>query len=252
MASAGALVSRARRMSNLSASQAARLAGVSTSTVTRVERGEMDPTFSVLERILGACGWRYGERLEPYVDIDALRAARRILDPDLGIPATVGSELYAKRWEEAGIVGTTGAANEATEIAYAASRQTVLSERPGAERFGFKDWRTVARLLEDAGQRWALTGGYAALRYTKVASADWVVFYVDEVGEASAVAGLPPVSGGRSWMTFIPFDEVTAAGTQTLPGGLRLASFWQIVIDCFAGNGRMPAQAEAMIDKALS
>lgn len=253
MTAAGTLVSKARRMSGLSAKQAAILAGVASSTVTRIERGDIDPTFSTLTSVLAACGWRYGDQLEPYTDPDALRAARRIFEPEIGLRATVGSETYARRWGEAGIIGgAAGPAGEAKEIAVAGSRQAVLSERPGATRFGFKDWTAVARSLRASGQDWVLTGGYAALCYTKVASVDWAVFYVSDVDAAAAAANLPPVKDGRTWTTLIPFDEVTAAGTQTLDGGLRLASFWQVVIDCFAGNGRMPAQAEAMIDKALA
>lgn len=241
---AATLVSQARRTSSLTATQVARLAGVAPSTVTRIERGDIDPSFSAFEKILAACGWRYDGFLQPYMDMDAVRAARRIFEPEAGISTTVGSETYAARWGLAGI-------SDAEDVAFAASRQALLSERPGALRFGFVDWREAARSLRDSGRKWALTGGYAARGYTKIATVDWAVFYVDDVEEASAVAGLPPVSEGRTWTTLIPFDDVTAAGVQTLEDGLCLASFWQIVIDCFAGNGRMPAQAEAMLGKVL-
>jgi transcriptional regulator with XRE-family HTH domain len=242
--SAASLLSQARRTSSITATQAARLAGVAPSTVTRIERGDIDPSVSTLERILAACGWRYDGFLQPHVDLDAVRAARRIFEPEAGISGTVGSETYAARW---GLANVT----DAEDVAFSASRQALLSERPGAERFGFMEWRKVARSLRDSGNKWALTGGYAANAYTKVATSDWAVFYVDDVEEAASVAGLPPVRSGRTWTTLIPFDDVTAAGVQILESGLCLASFWQIVIDCFAGNGRMPAQAEAMLAKVV-
>lgn len=230
----------ARRMSSLSTREAAILAGVAPSTVTRIESGEMDPTVGTLEKILAACGWRYDPTLQPYMDMDAVRAARRILEPKVEISATVGSEAYADRWQLAGIAA-------AEDVALAAGRQAQLSERKGAVRFGFSDWRAVARSLRDSGRTWALTGACAALAYTKVASVDWAVFYVDDVVAAASEMELPPADGGRTWTTLIPFDEVTAVGVQTLDAGVRLAGFWQIVIDCFAGNGRMPAQAESMV-----
>lgn len=240
---AATVIREARRTCGMTATQAAKLAGVSPSTVTRIERGDIDPTVSVFENILAACGWRYDGLLQPFVDMEAIRAARRILEPQVGIAPTVGSETYAARWGIAGI-------KDAEDVAFTASRQALLSERDGAVRFGFVDWRQVARCLRVSGHKWALTGGYAALGYTNVATVDWAVFYVDDVKEVSQLTQLPPVSQARTWTTLIPFDDVTAAGVQTLEDGLCLASFWQIVIDCFAGSGRMPAQAEAMVAMA--
>jgi transcriptional regulator with XRE-family HTH domain len=53
-------IARARTLSSLSQRQLALAAGVSSSTVSRLERGDLDPTVGVFEKLLGACGFRYG------------------------------------------------------------------------------------------------------------------------------------------------------------------------------------------------
>ena len=244
-------VRNARAMAGLTVRQTAILAGVSPSTVSRAEKRLLDPSVSVFERILAACGFRCASVFAPNVDLDALRAARRLLEPELGIPATEGSERYARRWDAAGLLSAASEPERASELCFRAARQSCLSARPGAVGYGYREWRQVARSLKDSGQAWALTGGYAAALYTPVASVDWAVFYVADVGTAAAAASLDEVATG-SRVTLIPFDEVTAAGVQELEGGLRLMSFWQIVIDCFAGTGRMPDQAEAMLRQRAS
>lgn len=50
------LVREARTRAGLSARELAEVAGVSASTVVRVERGQMNPTVSMLERLLNAAG----------------------------------------------------------------------------------------------------------------------------------------------------------------------------------------------------
>ena len=56
--------------------------------------------------------------------------------------------------------------------------------------------------------------------------------------------------GFRRWtparVTLVPLDDVTSAGVVALDDGVRSADPWQIVIDCYGGNGRMPDQVDAM------
>jgi transcriptional regulator with XRE-family HTH domain len=247
---AGAVLATARKTSGLSARQAAILAGLAPSTITRIERGEIDPSLSVFEKALTACGYRLDDRLIPNIDLDAVRAARRMLEADCNLSATDRSKEYERRWEAAGLLDAGSELDMVSEIAFRAAQQASLSHRPGARRYAFRDWRLIAGSLANAGQSWALTGGYAATFYTSIATVNWAVFYVDDVEQAATVADLEPLEVGRQ-VTLIPFDEITRSGVQVLDDGMRLASYWQIIIDCFAGNGRMPAQAEAMIDLAV-
>lgn len=204
-----------------------------------------------MDAVLAACGYRYAGALVPNVDPDAWRAARRLLGPGLGIAPTEGSERWARRWQEAGLLSAPGAARWAGQVCFRASQQACLALRPGAGRFGYADWRRVAGALGASGRAWALTGGYAAKFYSNVASANWPVFYVDDVGAAAKAAGLVSAGEGVN-VTLVPFDDVTAVGAQEIEGGVRLASFWQVVIDCFAGADRMPEQAEAMVRERAS
>lgn len=245
------LIVDARVLSGLSARQVAILAGIAPSTVTRIEKGQIDPSVSIFERILAACGFRYGKDLDANIDLDAVRAARRMLEPELNIAATNGSENYVRLWKAAGLISGLDIANEAGEIAFRASQQARLSRRQGSRRFAYQDWKQIAKSLSSNNHNWALTGGYAATFYTSVASVDWAVFYVDDVTSAAVLADLVSANVGPR-VTLIPFDELTSAGVQSCDNGINLASYWQIVIDCFAGNGRMPAQAEAMIEKVRS
>ncbi|MGK2888025.1 MAG: helix-turn-helix domain-containing protein, partial [Rhodococcus sp. (in: high G+C Gram-positive bacteria)] len=56
MVDAALLVRSARERAQMSARDLAAASGVSTSTVTRIERGEVNPTVVMLERLLQASG----------------------------------------------------------------------------------------------------------------------------------------------------------------------------------------------------
>jgi len=249
MLDAARLISEARLLGGLSRRQAAVMAGVSASTISRIELGQLDPTVSMLDRILAACGWRLDESLRPFVDMDAVRTARRLLEPELDLPATVGSEFYATRWEQSGALQAKAEQARADELCRRAAQYASLSGRPGARKYAARDWTRIAHSLNEAGEPWALTGAFAARAYTKVATVVRTTFYVGDVARSAAAAGLELSSSGP-YVTLIPFDETTSTGVQEIEGGARLAAFWQIVIDCFAGNGRMPDQAAAMVEEA--
>lgn len=248
-----AVAARARCLAGLSTRQVGALADLAPSTVARVEQAKVDPSVSTLDAILDACGYRLEVRLEPVVDLDAVRAARRILEPSLDLAETERSALLESRWLAAGLL--SGAPKTVAErVAGTAGLRARLFGRPGAIRFRAGDWRKVLRALEAAEVGWALTGGRAAASYTGVATTDWTAVYVEDVEAAIEAADLEPLpddTGGANF-ALIPFDDVTVAGVQIFDGGARLAAFWQVVIDCFAGNGRMPDQAEAMIARLAS
>jgi transcriptional regulator with XRE-family HTH domain len=65
--SAYAICREARRRAGVSQRELAKRAGVSPSTVTRIERGRMEPTFDLLTRLVEACGQELRIRI---TDID--------------------------------------------------------------------------------------------------------------------------------------------------------------------------------------
>jgi transcriptional regulator with XRE-family HTH domain len=61
METAAALVKRMRTRRQLTRTALADLARVPASTITRIESGEMDPTFGMLQRIAAAAGYAWGD-----------------------------------------------------------------------------------------------------------------------------------------------------------------------------------------------
>jgi transcriptional regulator with XRE-family HTH domain len=68
MSEAALLVADARRSAGLSVRELARLAGVSFTTITRVESGQLDPTVGMLLRILAGAGQRLQLNAVPLAD----------------------------------------------------------------------------------------------------------------------------------------------------------------------------------------
>jgi hypothetical protein len=91
MVDAATLVRSAREQAHMSARDLATASGVSPSTVTRIERGEINPTMVMLERLLDASGNQLDVRMSPRVlrpTIDGLRAHREAVN---GIVASFGA-----------------------------------------------------------------------------------------------------------------------------------------------------------------
>lgn len=78
---ASALIRLARRRAGLSQRELARRAGTSQAAVQRYERGLTDPTFSTLERVIGACELELRIQLAPVDDHDR-QLVGRVLDMD--------------------------------------------------------------------------------------------------------------------------------------------------------------------------
>jgi len=82
MVNTGVLVRTAREQAGMSARDLATASGVSPSTVTWIERSEMNPTVAMLERLLDAAGNRLDIVVTPHSirpTLDALRTRRQEL-----------------------------------------------------------------------------------------------------------------------------------------------------------------------------
>lgn len=230
------------------------MASVAPSTVTRVEGGDLDPTVSVFERILAACGYRWGGTLVPVVDLDAVRAARTVLDAGNLIERTPAAARWIDLWGSAGLISSSRV-NRA-EIARRAGRLAPIARRPGTVKVAASleapaDWRAVARTLRDRGiGDWAVTGAAAATRYSAVTDAPNPAVYVEDPGWTAHRLGLHRVDQGRG-VRLLAFDEVSTAGVVENGDGSRWAADWQVVIDCFGGGGRAPDLGEAMLARLL-
>lgn len=96
---AATIVRRVRALAGINRKELAQLAEVSTSTISRIERGELDPTWGTLSRILDATGYRIsGDSLVSAGDPSAIAAARSVLQSVLvesysGVLSAVGNEM---------------------------------------------------------------------------------------------------------------------------------------------------------------
>ena len=97
------------------------------------------------------------------------------------------------------------------------------------------------------GPRSPITGSFAASRLAPVASPSLLLLYTDTPALLAEDLGLLPADEGADVMLLRPFDPVVFARTR-VDGGLRHAAPSQVAVDCLTGNGRMPAEGEALLE----
>lgn len=107
----------------------------------------------------------------------------------------------------------------------------------------------LARLAGNPGlgTRAVITGSFAASRLAPIASPALLLLYCDSPQLLSADLDLLPAEEGANLMVLKPFDPVVFDRTR-IEKGLRYAAPSQIAVDCLGGNGRMPAEGEALLD----
>lgn len=93
---AATIVNRVRALTGITRKELAALAGLSPSTIGRIEEGALDPTWGTLSRILDATGLRiHGDTVVSAGDQTAITAARSVLEPLLAPASTVMTEVLA-------------------------------------------------------------------------------------------------------------------------------------------------------------
>lgn len=245
---------KSNRIANaLSARQVARLAGVSPSTVTRVEDGTMDPSFSVAMRLLDAVG--IDQRLQRISSPSAIATARWLLGDVDQRPDD--ADRWTKRWLTVGAVRRDEASVVVTDprqLAFRAGKSASIVDRPGVALLRQdRSWSEIASGLTENGLIWAATGDRAANRLAASASETTPTFYVNDV--ASTVSRLDlryrdPGEWGQP-IVLVPFDGTSEHGRWQDTDGTWYAASWQVVMDCYSGGDRQPEQADAAIDSLL-
>ncbi len=97
------------------------------------------------------------------------------------------------------------------------------------------------------GTRIAITGSFAASRIAPVTSPGLFTAYCDPPALIANGFGLLPADEGANIALLQPFDRVVWLRTAT-EDGLRYAAPSQVAVDCLSGNGRMPAEGEALLE----
>lgn len=242
-----------RKANALSARQVAALAGVSPSTVVRVESGDMNPTYDLVLRLLNAVG--LDERLAPVSLPSAIATARWLLgDGEVSGEA----DYWIERWERINAVRVSDdgevSVPDVRSLAFRAGRSAVLAARPGAALLRHdRSWDDVADGLRRSGIASAGTGDRSANRLVPYASETSPSFYVEDVGAAIEALGLA-YRAPREWgqpIVLLPFDGYSERGSWLDADGRWYAAPWQVVMDCYGGSDRLPEQADRILDTML-
>jgi hypothetical protein len=92
----------------------------------------------------------------------------------------------------------------------------------------------------------AVTGSFAAVRLAPVAGPALLIAYCADVDSVAKQLGLLPADLGSNVVLLRPYDPVIWDRT-TIDDGVSHVAAAQIAIDCLTGNGRMPAEGEAVL-----
>ncbi len=119
--------------------------------------------------------------------------------------------------------------------------------------FRFVAPKGAAQLLSQlsaANNRYAVTGSFAAVKFAAVAAPALLVAYSSDLESAGIESRLLPSDEGTNVIFLRPYDEVVWDRTRIV-NGIRYASVSQVAVDCLTGNGRMPAEGDALMSWML-
>jgi hypothetical protein len=92
----------------------------------------------------------------------------------------------------------------------------------------------------------AVTGSFAAVRLAPVAASALLIAYSNDVEALAEELGLLPADEGANVVLLRAFDPIVwDRGSEE--SSLRYVAPSQAAVDCLTGNGRMPAEGEALI-----
>ncbi|OOP65302.1 hypothetical protein BMF89_00180 [Arthrobacter sp. SRS-W-1-2016] len=226
------LVQEAIRESRFNRRELARRAGVSASTITRIEKGDVDPTLGMASRILAATGLQIPSRSEPLCDVTALRAARAILDdsiaepgPDEEMTAVKEMATALMRW-----ASPDGRPRPRSLVREAAAAAPPLL-RPGAVTVA-SDWGFLRICSAVAATRkgWAASGGPAAARIGAPEQTGPLILYVEEPLRVASIINRPGAAAVE--VLLLPFDGTSESGAWN-DEGVVWADPIQIILDCY-------------------
>ncbi len=108
--------------------------------------------------------------------------------------------------------------------------------------------KLYARMRADGSRpNVVVTGSFAASDIAKVAAPTQLVLYVRDPQEMRQFGRLLPTDRGADVVLLEPADEAQLEGVRTIDG-LRHAGLSQLVLDCLAGNGRLPEEGQAVLE----
>lgn len=104
------------------------------------------------------------------------------------------------------------------------------------------------QIRADRAQRSGLvvTGSFAAVRLAPVAAPALLAMYCSNPDVLATELDLLPADEGSNVALLRPYDDVVWERTST-DGDIPYAAPSQVTVDCLTGNGRMPAEGEALL-----
>jgi hypothetical protein len=111
-------------------------------------------------------------------------------------------------------------------------------------------WGEVLGQMADdrrIGSQAAVTGSVAATRLAPVATPAMLLAYTAEPERLARELDLLPADEGANVAFLQPFDPVVWVRSRD-EAGLRFVAPSQVAVDCLTGNGRMPAEGEAVLE----
>ncbi len=229
------MVQHAIRESKYSRTEVARRAGVSVSTITRIEKGSIDPTLTMASRVLAALNLQMPSPAEPLCMPELITAARSILGGQKNQPAPEAAELLM-RW-----VKPDGNPHP-RELAREAGAGANPRLRPGVMRIT-SNWSflRVCSAVSATRNRWAASGAPAAVRIGADSTGGPVIIYSENPGQAAA-----SITSARSGAEVIvlPMNSTTESGIWHEEGIVWVDPI-QVILDCF-GMPETMRQAEQL------
>ena len=104
-----------------------------------------------------------------------------------------------------------------------------------------------ARLSELGGHYRAVTGSFAAAQIVTVAAPAQLMLYVEDIDVSAAGLDLIAADAGGDVILLRPHDPDLLARVVTRDD-VRTVPVSQLTVDCLTGNGRMPAEGEALLE----
>jgi hypothetical protein len=101
-------------------------------------------------------------------------------------------------------------------------------------------------LAERRVGRWAITGSFASARLAPVAAPELAVVYTEDPERVAKATRLLPATTGANVILAVPYDPIVFTWTSHTRG-VAYASVVQVAADDLTGNGRMPAEGEALV-----
>lgn len=253
---ASSILVRIRAVLGITRAELARLAQLSPSTVGRIEKRTLDPTWDTLTRVLETTGFHlHGESIRPICDPSAAAAARIALDrvlhtADAEPPAPEIEErtqIWLDRWERTGWFTTEPRSLGLGTMARVAA---IISDhaRRDAPRLAIGDgrrWRELALRIDESGTDYAVSDLATAHELPATSLCVQPKLYVRDPPSVAALLREDVTTPGYGVLMISSEGPELDGATDGY--ALRFTSIGQAIMDALAGTDHESHRAQAVL-----